>query len=96
MYKEGQRITKSSIYTLFFVQLGQIVATDNTGYQFMDRNNWPIGREQESKLMIIEILVDGTVTVVPSAFTPSTCLSRHGSHDTTDGFMVQRSSKRRR
>ena len=72
------------------------MAKDNIGYQFIDRNSWPISTDQEFHLTIIEVLVEGSVTIVPAAFTPAICLSRHASQDSTDGVLMRRSPKRKR
>lgn len=58
-------------YTLNIVlQLGEIgsPSSGNIGYQFMDRNQWPVTRDQENSLNVIDCLINGIVRVCPPVF----------------------------
>ena len=60
-----------STTSLPFLQLGNIVSKENSGYQFVDRNSWPISQDQEENLTLLDVLVNGAVTVIPAIFQSS-------------------------
>ena len=60
------------MFSISFLQLGEIGSPPSgIGYQFMDRNEWPLSREQENSLNIIDCMLNGVVKVCPPVFESS-------------------------
>ncbi len=92
----SQRTSSKSLSCKTFIssQLGFVGSPDGCGYQFLDRNSWPISNEQEAVLTVIDVVVGGAVRVYPYAGSETLVVEPAGTPDMVEHSVEEPRQKR--